>query len=163
MKALKLASIFALFLLLGLRMQAQKHESEAAIIHFSVADAKDLKVGGATEFKVEVAPKAGWHVYSAIPSDDGVYLPASLGWEIESRGFEADEKIKETGAMTEMYDDILGGQMRYYKGSVTFSQELKITESEVVLAGYFDYMACNEEKCIPLGAEFKLAVKATEK
>lgn len=162
MKGFKIIPVLALCMLFGFTLKAQKHESEAAVIVFSVDQPAGLAVGSSTKFRIEVMPKVGWHVYSAIPSEDGAYLPAELGWEIDSRGFEAAEKVSEDGGMVEMYDDILAGMMRYYKGKVTFYQEIKVTESEVLLVGYFDYMACNEEKCIPLGAQFKLSLTVAE-
>ena len=163
MKAFKIIPLLAICLFFGLQVQAQKHESEAAVIHFGLDESKPLKVGETANFLIEVTPKQGWHVYSALPSTDGGYLPAVLGWVIDSRGFEAAEKLAEEGGMTEVYDDIMAGMMRYYKGKVTYSQALKITETEIILVGYFDYMACNEEKCIPLGAQFELKFKASEK
>lgn len=154
--------IVMLALCTALVAQAQKKESEAAVVQFSIVNDGKLKVGEATQLQIEVTPKTGWHVYSALPSEDGAYMPAVLGWEVESRGFTAGDKLMETGAMTSSFDDIMGGTVRYYKGKVLFSQEIKLTEKEVILVGYLDYMACNEEKCIPLTAEFKLESKAKQ-
>lgn len=138
----------------------KKVESEAATVKFSFEDEAKLQVGGKTKILVEITPKANWHVYSAIPSDDGAYQPAVLGWEITSRGFEAGPKLEEEGIMTSNFDEIMNGTVRFYKSKVVFSQELKLTETEVILAGYFDYMACNEEKCIPITADFSIEAKA---
>jgi DsbC/DsbD-like thiol-disulfide interchange protein len=160
MKMMKHLLVVLLALGTTLMAQAQKKESEAAVVTFSVVDAAKLKVGESAKFQIEVTPKAGWHVYSALPSDDGAYMPAVLGWEIESRGFTAGDKLLEDGVLTSSFDDIMGGTVRYYKAKVLFSQEIKVTESEVIMVGFFDYMACNEEKCIPLTAEFKLDAKA---
>jgi DsbC/DsbD-like thiol-disulfide interchange protein len=156
---------FVLTLLLVSSMTAfaqQKRESEGATVVVSVLNQDKLKVGDKATLQIEVTPKAGWHVYSAIPSEDGVYKQAELGWELDSRGFEAEKELKEEGYMTEMRDDILDGMVRYYKAKVIFTQSIKVTDKSVILVGYFDYMACNEEKCIPLTAEFKLEVKAKD-
>jgi DsbC/DsbD-like thiol-disulfide interchange protein len=156
--------VLVLMLMLGAAMatQAQKKESEAAIVKFSIADDGNLKIGQTVKFQIEATPKEGWHVYSALPSEEGAYMPAALGWELDSRGFTASDKLLEEGAMTSSLDDIMGGTVRYYKAKVLFSQEIKLTEQEVILVGFFDYMACNEEKCIPLTAEFKLEATAKE-
>ena len=119
-------------------------------------------VGSKAKFTIEATPKAGWHVYSAIPSEDGAYQPAVLGWDITSRGFETEAKLEEKGGLIEAFDEIMNGTVRYYKGVVVFSQEMKLTEKEVLLEGFFDYMACNDEKCIPLTAEIKFEAKAKE-
>lgn len=151
----------ALLVLAATSLSAQKKaESEAATIKFSLDGQAPLKVGDKTRLLIEVTPKKGWHVYSALPSEEGAYQPAAVGWEIQSRGFEAAEKLEESGAMTSMFDEIMNGTVRYYKGQVTFSQELKLTEVQVTLVGYFDYMACNDEKCIPLTADLNLEATA---
>jgi DsbC/DsbD-like thiol-disulfide interchange protein len=158
---ISLAVIFWATLALGLHAQ-DKAESEAAIMKFSLKDADQLKKGEKATFVIEVTPKNGWHTYSAMPSEDGAYLPAALGWDVTSRGFEAAEKLDEQGAMFTEFDDIMNGMMRYYKAPMTFSQEVKLTETDLVFAGYVDYMACNDEKCIPLTAEFKFEAQVKE-
>lgn len=163
MKTLKIAFVFMLMLSLVAALQAQKKvESEAATLKFSMEEGSELKVGSKAKFTIEATPKAGWHVYSAIPSEDGAYQPAVLGWDITSRGFETEAKLEEKGGLIEAFDEIMNGTVRYYKGVVVFSQEMKLTEKEVLLEGFFDYMACNDEKCIPLTAEIKLEAKAKE-
>jgi DsbC/DsbD-like thiol-disulfide interchange protein len=162
MKMMKHVVVVLLALGMAVTVQAQKKESEAAIVKFSVANAAQLKVGDVMKFEIEVTPKTGWHVYSALPSEEGAYQPAVLGWEVESRGFTAGDKLLEEGYMSSSFDDIMGGTVRYYKAKVLFSQEIKATEPDVVMVGYFDYMACNEEKCIPLTAEFKLEAQVQE-
>ncbi len=160
MKMMKNVWILLLFLGTTICTQAQKKESEAAIVKFSVLNSDDLKVGDGAKFQIEVTPKAGWHVYSALPSEEGAYMPAALGWEPASAGFSANEKLNEEGSMTSSMDDVMGGTVRYYKTKVLFSQDIKLTEKDVILVGFFDYMACNEEKCIPLTAEFQLEANA---
>ncbi len=162
MKTMKNVLLLLLTIGLALSTRAQKKESEAAVVKFSLAENDNLKVGQTVKFQIEATPKEGWHVYSALPSEEGAYMPAALGWELDSRGFTASDKLLEEGAMTSSLDDIMGGTVRYYKAKVLFSQEIKLTEKEVILVGFFDYMACNEEKCIPLTAEFKLETKAKE-
>jgi thiol:disulfide interchange protein DsbD len=162
MKMMKHLLILMLTLGTSLMLPAQKNESEAAFVTVSVANEAKLKVGTTATFQIEVKAKQGWHVYSALPSEEGAYMPAVLSWEIESRGFTASDKLMEDGVMTSSFDDIMGGTVRYYKDKVLFSQEIKVTEADVIMVGVFDYMACNEEKCIPLTAEFKLDVKAKE-
>jgi hypothetical protein len=163
MKTPKFAFVLMLTLLLFSALQAQKKvESEAATLKFSMEEGSELKVGSKAKFTIEATPKAGWHVYSAIPSEDGAYQPAVLGWDITSRGFETEAKLEEKGGLIEAFDEIMNGTVRYYKGVVVFSQEMKLTEKEVLLEGFFDYMACNDEKCIPLTAEIKFEAKAKE-
>ena len=129
--------------------------SEAAIISYSL-DTNSFQAGDQANLIFEVQPKENWHIYSAKPSEDGASEPTSLNWEITSQGFEAKGELQESGRMTSIYDDIMEGILRYYKEKFTFSQPIQITESQILLVGTLDYMACNEFKCIPLMAEFKV-------
>lgn len=141
---------------------AVAQDSQAARLNIHLDTEQALEVGKATHLVIEVEPKAGWHIYSSEPSAEGVYRPAEVGWEINSRGFEAGAGIKEEGRMTTQVDDVLGGTVRYYKEKVVFLQPIQVTESEVVVAGFFDYMACNEFQCIPFTADFEVKAKAKE-
>lgn len=147
-------------LLFGL-VQAQG-DSEAAFVRVGIGHAGELKVGDDASIQISVVPKEGWHVYSAIPSEEGAYQPAEVAYDITSRGFEADAELSEEGKMVSHFDDIMGGVLRYYEGKVLFSQSIKVTETDVIVTGTFDYMACNEFKCIPLMAEFKVTATAAQ-
>lgn len=151
----KIASLLVLTLLPFLGMA---QSSEAADITFSVSPRENVKVGDKVTFQVEVTPKSKWHVYSAIPSDDDAYIPSEVTFDLTSRNFETVAETEEQGSMHSEYDDIMGGTLRYYKGKVIFTKELTVSDPELVIAGTFDYMACNEFKCIPLMAEFSLEV-----
>ena len=152
--------LFALVLCMGV-VNAQS-ESEAANVRVGISHDGSPAVGENAKLQISVVPKAGWHVYSAIPSEEGAYEPALVDFEITSAGFTLVEGLKEEGSMHSEYDDIMGGMLRYYEGNVIFTQEIKITEGEVVAVGSFEYMACNDFKCIPLLSEFKVSATAAE-
>lgn len=137
-------------------------ESEAAYVRVGLGHAGALSVGDAASLQISVVPKSGWHVYSALPSEEGAYMPAAVAYDESSRGFEADPELGEEGKMVSQYDDIMGGVVRYYEGKVLFSQSIKVTERDVIVIGTLDYMACNEFKCIPLMAEFKVTATAEQ-
>ena len=101
-------------------------------------------------------------MYSAIPSKEGAYEPAMIDFEITSVGFSVVDGLQEAGSMHSEYDDIMGGMLRYYERNVTFSQEIEVTETDIVAAGSFEYMACNDFKCIPLLSEFKVTATASK-
>ena len=152
--------LFALVLCMGV-VKAQD-QSEAAVIRVGISHDGSLAVGENAKLQISVVPNPGWHVYSAIPSEEGAYEPALVDFEITSAGFTLVDGLKEEGSMHSEYDDIMGGMLRYYEGNVVFVQEINITEGEVVAAGSFEYMACNDFKCIPLLSEFKISAKAAE-
>jgi|GEM_PF-2146480 len=130
--------------------------SMAAQLNIHLNGLEGAQVGQEIELVIEVTPKAGWHVYSALPIDDMAYRPAEIGWDVASRGFEVVGAMAESGKRIDKMDEMMGGMTRYYEGPVSFVHKLKITESEVKVVGYFDYMACNELQCIPFSADFAL-------
>jgi hypothetical protein len=150
--------LFAILSLLGASAWAQDSQAARLNIHFDTD--KPLQVGQTTTLIIEVEPKGSWHVYSALPSEEGAYRPAEVGWEITSRGFEAVGALREDGHMTEKLDEIMGGMVRYYEQKVIYRQTVKITEADVAAIGYFDYMACDESQCIPFTATFELKAAA---
>jgi len=153
--------LFSLLAFSFVFIQAQ-HESEAAFIRTGLSHNGNLAVGDEATLQISVVPKKGWHVYSAAESEDGAYQPATLDIQITSTGFELTGGMDEVGSMHSEYDDIMGGMLRYYEEKVVFTHNIKITEQDVVVAGDFEYMACNDFKCIPLLAEIKMTAKAAE-
>jgi DsbC/DsbD-like thiol-disulfide interchange protein len=131
-------------------------------VQFSIVGADDLKVGDVATLKIEVTPKRGWHVYSSQPSEEGAYQPTVLSWSVESRGFTAEAPLAEDFQPTSQFDDIMGGIVRFYKGNAVFSQEIKVTDPELILVGEFDYQACDDAKCIFFTAELQLEAKAKD-
>ena len=155
-------SLLLLLALLSFGFAHAQDNSEAAYVRVGIGHDGELKVGDQASLQISVVPKEGWHVYSAIPSKEGAYQPAEVAYDNTSRGFEADPELKEEGSMHSQFDDIMGGVLRYYEGKVLFSQSIKVTEEDVIVTGTFDYMACNEFKCIPLMAEFKVTATAAQ-
>lgn len=152
--------LMAVLGLFGAAAYAQDSQAARLNIHFDTE--KPLQVGQTATLVIEVEPKGNWHVYSALPSEEGAYRPAEVGWDATSRGFEAVGSLQEKGSMTEKMDEIMGGVVRYYEAKVVYTQTLKITEPNVITQGFFDYMACDEFQCIPFTATFELKAAAKE-
>jgi hypothetical protein len=151
-------SFLSLLLLFPLLTWAQ---SEGAEVKVSVQPA-EFKVGDKVRIVAEVSPRQDWYVYSITPSENGAYVETSMGFELESRGFDSEGKMEEKGPLSQEYDEIMEATLRYFKAPVAFSQEITITEPNVTVVGYLDYMACNGFKCVLFTQEFKLELKANE-
>ena len=91
--------------------------------------------------------EAGWHVYSTDIADGGP-TRAELTLE-KQRGVKPDGKLRATGKVQKMMDDMFGMEVSYMEGTASFSQKFIITEPEYEVAGYLTYGACNDENCIP--------------
>lgn len=153
--------LFSCLLLLFGASTLSAQGSEAAMVRFGINPGNG-HVGDTATFFISVVPRTGWHVYSAQPSEEGAYEPALVSWDITSLGFEAVGDLQEEGRLISQYDDIMGGTVRYYEDKILFSQSIVLTEGEVLLTGTFEYMACNELKCVPYYEEFNVPFKAKE-
>lgn len=98
----------------------------------------------------------GWHLYSPdIP--DGGPIPTSLHLQQSAR-FSPIAKLVSDKKAISVYDSMFAMQIGYYANNVTFKQKIKITGTETVdLAGYIEYMVCDDQRCLPPeNFEFKL-------
>ena len=110
--------------------------------------ATQKKVGdNALEIVFQGTVEAGWHVYSTDIADGG---PTRAELTIEKqKGLKPDGKLRATGKVLKMMDDMFGMEVSYMEGTASFVQRFIITEPEYEVAGYLTYGACNDENCIP--------------
>ena len=89
----------------------------------------------------------GWHVYSTELGDGG---PISATFNIDKiEGVEIVGKLTPSGNEINEMDPIFGMKVRYFKDKATFTQKIKITDSNYSIKGYLEYGACNDENCLP--------------
>ncbi|MDR3194155.1 MAG: thioredoxin family protein [Tannerella sp.] len=90
----------------------------------------------------------GWHVYDMNLPDGG---PVSTRITFETKkGVELTGKPTPSVAPTTVYDEMFGMDLRWYAGKVTFTQKIKITDpKKFQLEGEVEFMACNDETCLP--------------
>ncbi|MDH6356661.1 cytochrome c biogenesis protein CcdA [Parabacteroides sp. PF5-9] len=91
---------------------------------------------------------AGWHLYDMNLPSGG---PISTSFTFETlNGVEligAPESSKEP---TSVYDELFSMELRWYGGEVSFTQQIKVTDAaKFKLVGEVEFMACNDETCLP--------------
>jgi len=102
----------------------------------------------ADEFELSFTAKVEptWHLYSQIETPDGP-LPTIFEFEL-SKDYTLIGKTREPKpheANEPMFDNQL---VRYFDGSVTFTQKIKaLTSKPFSVVGIIDGMACNESQC----------------
>ena len=90
---------------------------------------------------------AGWHVYGTDIADGG---PTRAELTIEKqKGLKPDGKLRATGKVQKMMDEMFDMEVSYMEGTATFVQRFTIAEPEYEVTGYLTYGACNDENCIP--------------
>jgi thiol:disulfide interchange protein DsbD len=100
------------------------------------------------EIRFTATADPGWHVYDMNLPDGG---PISTAIRYESKnGVELIGVPTASVAPIKVHDELFNMDLRWYAGKVTFTQKLKITDAKrFKLAGDLQFMACNDENCLP--------------
>lgn len=90
----------------------------------------------------------GWHLYDMNLPAGG---PVSTSITFETlKGAELVGKPVSSVAPTSVYDELFAMNLRWYSGTVTFTQNIKVTDAKAFkVSGELEYMACNDETCLP--------------
>lgn len=90
----------------------------------------------------------GWHLYDMNLPEGG---PISTSFTFETlKGAELLGQPTPSVTPTTVFDEQFQMNLRWYAGSVTFTQKLKVTDASKFKAeGAIEFMACNDETCLP--------------
>lgn len=114
---------------------------------------------GANRYRVvfEAQIQEGWYVYSMQQADADGPIPTAFTFA-ETSGVRLLGELKEEGAQKiEGYDPIFEMQLTKYKSSLRYTQELETDGTPLELEGYFEYMTCDEGRCLfPPATDFRI-------
>ncbi|MDD2952022.1 MAG: cytochrome c biogenesis protein CcdA [Parabacteroides sp.] len=106
--------------------------------------------GGAPEKEIVFTATAdkGWHLYDMNLPEGG---PVSTSFKFETlNGAELVGQPVPSVKPTTVYDEQFAMNLRWYPGTVSFIQKLKVTDPAKFKAeGEVEFMACNDETCLP--------------
>lgn len=106
--------------------------------------------GGAPEKEIVFTATAdkGWHLYDMNLPEGG---PVSTSFTFETlNGAELIGQPVPSVKPTTIYDEQFAMNLRWYPGTVSFTQKLKVTDPAKFKAeGEVEFMACNDETCLP--------------
>lgn len=106
--------------------------------------------GGAPEKEIVFTATAdkGWHLYDMNLPEGG---PVSTSFSFETlNGAELIGQPVPSVKPTTVYDEQFAMNLRWYPGTVSFTQKLKVTDPAKFKAeGEVEFMACNDETCLP--------------
>lgn len=90
----------------------------------------------------------GWYVYSQHIEEDGpvptaLYLNEENGGELDGAAEEISD-YKVSG-----FDKVFEMEVTKYKKEVTFSQKIKVADAAQPVAGFLEFMTCDDSKCLP--------------
>ena len=135
--------VFALFLvILPVILQAQIFNPASWEIKLSKTDTAE------PEILFTVTLDDGWHLYDMNLPDGG---PVSTSFTFEElQGAELVGEPISSVAPTTVYDDLFSMDLRWYYGTVTFTQKLKVTDpTKFKIEGEVEFMVCNDQTCLP--------------
>lgn len=137
----KLFGTFML-VLVALAVQAQ--------IHTPVKWKIKLEDKGSPEKEIVFTATAdkGWHLYDMDLPEGG---PVSTAFTFETlKGAELVGKPVSSVKPTAVFDELFSMELRWYAGTVSFTQKIKVTDpAKFKAAGELEFMACNDETCLP--------------
>ena len=106
--------------------------------------------GGAPEKEIVFTATAdkGWHLYDMNLPEGG---PVSTSFTFETlNGAELIGQPVPSVKPTTVHDEQFAMNLRWYPGTVSFTQKLKVTDPAKFKAeGEVEFMACNDETCLP--------------
>ena len=92
---------------------------------------------------------ATWHLYDAKLPEGGP-LPTTFNIdEDETTGIELVGELKATTEAKTEHSDAFDMDLKYFEGTVTFVQRVKLTGDKATLVGYIEYMSCTGGQCTP--------------
>jgi len=88
-----------------------------------------------------------YHIYA----QDGGDGPVSTSFAFKKNPlFVLEGDVKEVGKVKKVYEEAFKSQVKYYEGSVSFVQVVKLrSNAKTNLAGTVEFMVCNDHECLP--------------
>lgn len=100
-----------------------------------------------------------WHIYDTLRTEFG---PNATIVEFSIAEAKRAEKVGEMTISAEpyrYYDDIFMMEIGYFEDSVTFFQDIRLKKKDAVVNVYVEWMACDENNCLPLAdQEFTVGI-----
>ncbi|WP_455637730.1 cytochrome c biogenesis protein CcdA [Parabacteroides sp.] len=137
----KFLSIF-LLVFVTLAVQAQIHQPVKWKI--KLEDSKTAE----KEIVFTATSDKGWHLYDMNLPEGG---PVSTTFTFETlKGAELIGQPVSSVKPTVVYDELFAMDLRWYPGTVSFTQKVKINDpAKFKIEGEVEFMACNDETCLP--------------
>lgn len=92
----------------------------------------------------------GWHLYATeLPAElvDGPD-PTSISFSY-LKGLELLGELTPSEAPIKVFDSVYDSELMFWEHQITLTQQFTITDENYALAGTIDFMACNDQNCIP--------------
>jgi thiol:disulfide interchange protein len=103
-----------------------------------------------------------WHLYSQFVGENGP-LPTVFNYE-KNKSFEIVGKASESPKPEKVFDEMFQMDVLFFSNKAVFKQKIKLlTDKSFKITGNIEYMCCDDERCIPLDADFEFSVVGQKK
>lgn len=99
------------------------------------------------EFKATIDD--GWAVYSQNNYGDMGPWPTSIAVDSVAGVTLVGESTESGEKVIEGHDELFDMEVKKFKGWAAFTQRVRITGEVPPITGFFEYMTCNDEMCLP--------------
>lgn len=94
----------------------------------------------------------GWHLYG-LHLPEGGPKPTTLNIE-QISGAELNGEVQSASQLVNKFDPVFNLDLNWYNNKAEFTQQITVTDaSNFGIKGYVNYMACNDETCLPPTSE----------
>jgi len=134
--------IFSLFIFCQFVLQAQILEPIKWKIQLKNAAESDPEI----VFTAKIDD--GWHLYNMNLPEGG---PVSTSFHFDKiQGAALSGKTTAISKVIRKMDAVFGMELSWFAREAVFTQKIKVTDAKKFhLAGYVEYMGCNDESCLP--------------
>jgi thiol:disulfide interchange protein DsbD len=98
----------------------------------------------------------GWHLYSQFLPPDGPY-PTRFLYKTND-GYQKAGRTLENGSLATHYDEIYEMDIRWFTHHAEFSQRITKLQQDVMIEVMLEYMACNDQVCVPARKTFVITL-----
>ena len=89
----------------------------------------------------------GWHIYD-LQNYEGGPNPTTIRF-VAGEGAELDGAMRQLSSPVKIYDDIFGMEIGYFEKKAVFEQDVRLSAQSATVKVEIEYMACNDQNCIP--------------
>ena len=137
----------------------QGHDTQSQIFEpvTWIFETKDLG-DGEFELQFKATIEDHWHVYSMNLPEETMTQPTVFEYD-SLKGVQLDGKVVEPEPITK-FDPVNEEELSWFENEVTFTQKVRLTETDGYIKGALNFMACDDEKCLApewVDFEFKLS------
>lgn len=89
----------------------------------------------------------GWHIYDLQNYEGGPN--STIIRFVAGEGAELDGEMRQLSAPVKVFDDIFRMEIGYFEKKAVFEQDVKLSARSATVKAEVNYMACNDQNCIP--------------